>query len=174
MAITTVETPDDPVRFTDFFNVTHADVYRAVLVVARDPSVAEDATATAYLRAWEHWSDLTMHPTPKAWVIRVALNDAVSWWRRARRLVSADTRLAARTEPLPDPDVQAAIAALPLRQRQVIALRVVLGFDEAQTAQVLGLAPGTVGVHLHRALLACRRRLAPNEADRSVEEAKHG
>jgi DNA-directed RNA polymerase specialized sigma24 family protein len=59
--------------FADFFEATHANVFRAVLVIARDWHVAEDATASAYLRAWERWTDVSHHPAPIAWVIRVAL-----------------------------------------------------------------------------------------------------
>lgn len=146
--------------FADFFEATHGDVFRAVLVVARDWHVAEDATATAYMRAWERWSDLGHHPSPVAWVIRVAMNETVSWWRRARRLVSGFGGASAAGEPdFPDPDVRAVVDQLPLRQRQVIALRVVLGFDARETAAILGIAPGTVGAHLSRALDACRVRL---------------
>jgi RNA polymerase sigma factor (sigma-70 family) len=146
--------------FTDFFEATHRDVFRAVLVVARDWHVAEDATATAYLRAWERWSDVARHPSPIAWVIRVAMNDAVSWWRKTRRIVGGlGGRLTADEPDLPDADVRAAVDSLPLRQRQAIALRIVLGFDAAQTAALLGIAPGTVGVHLSRALAGCRARL---------------
>lgn len=146
--------------FADFFEATHGDVFRAVLVVARDWHVAEDATATAYMRAWERWSDVGHHPAPVAWVIRVAMNDSISWWRRTRRVVSGLGGAPAAGEPdFPDPDVRAAVDDLPLRQRQVVALRVVLGFDAKETATILGIAPGTVGAHLSRALEACRERL---------------
>jgi DNA-directed RNA polymerase specialized sigma24 family protein len=149
--------------FVEFFEATHGDVFRAVLVVARDWHVAEDATATAYMRAWERWPVVAHHPSPVAWVIRVAMNDSVSWWRRARRLVGTFGVASATGAPdFPDPDVRAAVDALPLRQRQVVALRVVLGFDAKDTAALLGIAPGTVGAHLSRALDACRARL---EAD---------
>jgi len=43
-----------------------------------------------------------------------------------------------------------------LRQRQVIALRLFLDFDTAQTAQMLGIAPGTVTAHLARATATLR------------------
>jgi DNA-directed RNA polymerase specialized sigma24 family protein len=89
------------------------------------------------------------------------MNDSVSWWRRARRVVVGGFGVAsAPGEPdFPDPDVRAAVDDLPLRQRQVIALRVVLGFDARETAAILGIAPGTVRAHLSRALDACRARL---------------
>jgi DNA-directed RNA polymerase specialized sigma24 family protein len=53
----------------------------------------------------------------------------------------------------------AALAALPRRQREVIALRVFLDLDMATTARLLGIAPGTVGAHLSRAVTTLRAAL---------------
>jgi DNA-directed RNA polymerase specialized sigma24 family protein len=41
----------------------------------------------------------------------------------------------------------------------VIILRVLFDLDAQATAQALGIAPGTVGVHLHRALAALRTQI---------------
>jgi DNA-directed RNA polymerase specialized sigma24 family protein len=54
----------------------------------------------------------------------------------------------------------AALLRLPLRQRQVVALRIFLDLDTAQTAQVLGIAPGTVTAHMARATAALREDAA--------------
>jgi RNA polymerase sigma factor (sigma-70 family) len=147
--------------FAEFFEATHGAVFRAVLLVAKNWPIAQDATATAYLRALEKWPEVSCHPAPAAWVTRVALNNSVSWWRKARRTigVSQSASQAVIAPDFPDPDLRNAIDALPLRQRQVLALRLVLGFDVAETAHILGIAPGTVGAHLNRALSSCRTRL---------------
>ena len=55
----------------------------------------------------------------------------------------------------------AALLRLPARQRQVVALRLFLDLDTAGTAQVLGIAPGTVQAHLGRAIAALRDDLIP-------------
>jgi DNA-directed RNA polymerase specialized sigma24 family protein len=55
----------------------------------------------------------------------------------------------------------AAVMRLPARQRQVIALRLILDLDTARTAEVLGIAPGTVMAHLGRAMAALRHDLEP-------------
>jgi DNA-directed RNA polymerase specialized sigma24 family protein len=54
-----------------------------------------------------------------------------------------------------------ALMRLPARQRQVVALRLILDLDTAGTAQILGIAPGTVMAHLGRAIAALRHDLAP-------------
>jgi DNA-directed RNA polymerase specialized sigma24 family protein len=55
----------------------------------------------------------------------------------------------------------AALLRLPVRQRQVVALRLFLDLDTGRTAEVLGIAPGTVTAHLARAIAALRRDLMP-------------
>jgi DNA-directed RNA polymerase specialized sigma24 family protein len=50
---------------------------------------------------------------------------------------------------------------LPARQRQVVALRLFLDLDTGRTAEVLGIAPGTVTAHLARAIAALRHDLMP-------------
>jgi DNA-directed RNA polymerase specialized sigma24 family protein len=53
------------------------------------------------------------------------------------------------------------VGGLPARQRQVVALRVLLDLDTERTARVLGIAPGTVQAHLGRAMAALRDDLIP-------------
>jgi RNA polymerase sigma factor (sigma-70 family) len=54
-----------------------------------------------------------------------------------------------------------ALRRLPARQRQVIALRLFLDLDTARTAEVLGIAPGTVTAHLARGIATLREDLIP-------------
>jgi DNA-directed RNA polymerase specialized sigma24 family protein len=163
--------------FAEFYAQTRDDCLRAVLASVGDRQ-AQDCVAEAFARAWASWRKVSAHPVPKAWVIRTALNLAVSSWRRRRREVP----LAEFAEPEPpwaegtggagagvDPAVMTVLAALPLRQRQVVALRVFLDLDTAVTAQVLGISPGTVTAHLARATSALREQLA-NTAGRNPHE----
>ena len=106
--------------------------------------------------------------------MRSALNTGVSWWRPRRREVPlASHDVAALADPAGglDAAVLAALRRLPTRQREVIALRVFLDLDTQATAQVLGIAPGTVTAHLSRATAALRHEpalhslVAPSRAD---------
>jgi RNA polymerase sigma-70 factor (ECF subfamily) len=154
--------------FHEFFEATYPAVYRAVLVVTRNRQAAEDAVANAYLRALERWDAVSGQEKPIAWVIRVALNDAVSSWRRIQRLLPLAAGMSILDESrVADPDVIRAVAALPLRQRQVVALRILIGLDTRGTALSLGITEGAVTAHLHRALARLRQRLEPTPNTRN-------
>jgi len=163
--------------FAAFYEGHRDPCFRAVLVSVGDRHLAEELTAEAFARAWAHWRKVRKHPAPAAWVVRTALNTHISWWRRRRREVSWDAvahpdapgagaRVGATAGPGPDGDatavepvLRAALRRLPLRQREVVVLRVFLDLDTRGTAAALGIAPGTVQAHLHRAMKTLRTEL---------------
>jgi len=165
-------TPDDA-EFAAFYRRHRAACLRAVIAATGDPPAAEDLVAEGFTRAWTSWRTVSRHPAPHAWVVRTALNAGVSSWRRRRREVPleapgrtpvATDRLAGATpddaqDHLVDPVLLAALRRLPVRQREVVALRIVLDLDTDTTARVLGIAAGTVTAHLHRAMSTLRSQL---------------
>jgi RNA polymerase sigma-70 factor (sigma-E family) len=162
--------------FAEFYTATRDNCLRAVYASTGDLTAAEDLVAEAFARAWARWPSVGKHPVPAAWVVRTALNARISWWRRTRREVSlpglADDRPAddrGFSEAV-DRAVMTALLRLPERQRQVIALRVFLDLDTAQTARALGIAPGTVTAHLARATAALRTELSPDTAETTGPE----
>ena len=152
----------DAAAFTEFYSSARDDCLRVVLATVRDRPAAEDLVAEAFARAWASWRKVSRHPAPRAWVVRTALNAHRSWWRRRQREVAvADVEAPAAEAPAGgDPSLMAAVLRLPLRQRQVIACRLFLDLDTAQTAQTIGIASGTVTAHLARAIETLRGEFA--------------
>jgi len=140
--------------FAEFYQASKDQCLSAIAVAVGDRDRAEELLAEAFARAWERWRSVSGHANPTAWVIRTALNINISRWRRERRETPLDHADLAdmTTEPAADPAVMRAVLALPRRQREVIALRIILDLDTQTTAGLLKIAPTTVGVHLHRAL----------------------
>jgi len=62
-------------------------------------------------------------------------------------------------------EVRAAVAALPRRQREVVALRLLADYSGEQTARLLGISTGAVSAHLHRALARLRATLPEPEPE---------
>jgi RNA polymerase sigma-70 factor (sigma-E family) len=157
-------------EFTDFYAAARDDCLRTVLVAAGDRDLAEELVAEAFARAWRAWPKLRQHPAPRAWIVRTALNARISWWRRRRRetaLDRKDDREATSPHPGLDSSLVAALRRLPVRQREVIALRVLLDLDIASTAEILGIPAGTVSSHLRRGLATLRSELpSANDQER--------
>jgi RNA polymerase sigma factor (sigma-70 family) len=153
--------------FAEFYRSFRDDCLRTVLVIVGDQDSAQELVAEAFARACASWRTVSRHPAPAAWVVRTALNLNISRWRRRRRevtvpdpgmLVGRPVAAAAALDPV-DPQIMAALLRLPARQRQVIALRLILDLDTGRTAQVLGITPNTVMAHMARALATLRTDL---------------
>jgi RNA polymerase sigma-70 factor (ECF subfamily) len=144
----------------------------AVALVTRDVYVAEELVQEATARAWDESSrgrDITSLPN---WVAAVSLNLARSRWRRlaaerrARTAYVEDRPSTASDDRLA---VEAALAALPRRQREVAVLRYLIGMSTAETATVLRVGEGTVKNSLSKARVALAASLRiedVNDADR--------
>jgi len=156
-------------EFEQFFCSSKDQVFRALLVVTRDREIAEDAVSEAYTRALALWETVKQHAAPSAWVARSALNYVRSAHRVTARMSSSENlpEVPVSDDPPTDPALLRRLLALPERQREVVALRIVLGLDTKQTAELLGIAEGTVTAHLFRALTRLQQELseiAPKEA----------
>ena len=164
--------PAPPADAPDFevFSATCKDrVLRAVVASTGDVHDAEDCAAEAFARAYSHWEEVGGRTAPAAWVVRTAVNLHIDRYRHHQRTLRLlptlveDDHVAAPSLPI-DPHLLDALRALPERQRQVVALRVLLGLSGEQTAVELGITAGSVGTHLHRALAALRPHVtATNE-----------
>jgi len=159
---------DSAAEFAVFYQASRDRCLRAVLASVGDQQLAEDLVSEGFIRALMAWRKVRQHPAPGAWVVRTALNTRISWWRRRRRevpLTAGDTPALPGPEPVMDAALLAQVRQLPLRQREVIALRVFLDLDTQATAAVLGIAPGTVGAHLSRAVATLRDHLSSQISD---------
>jgi RNA polymerase sigma factor (sigma-70 family) len=159
-----------PLDFAEFYRRSADECLRTVLASVGDQHTAQELVDEAFARACASWRTVSKHPAPAAWVVRTALNVNISRWRRRRREISvADPGVGTHPQAaedagsLVDPRIMAALMRLPVRQRQVVALRLFLDLDTARTAEVLGVTPSTVKSHLARALAALRDVLIPEQ-----------
>jgi RNA polymerase sigma-70 factor (ECF subfamily) len=99
----------------------------------------------------------------EGWVWRIVLNQARSVARRARAVdpVAAEAVEVAHGNghAAEWPELRAAVAALPERQRLVVFLRHYADLEYERIAEVLRIERGTVAATLHSAHAALRRQL---------------
>ncbi len=159
-------------EFAEFYESARHDCLRIVLLNVGDRLLAEELVAEGFTRAWIAWRKVRDLQEPRAWVVRVALNVHVSRWRRHRHEValgSHDGSIPADQNAVLSGDLVAALGRLPLRQREVVTLRLLLDLDTETTARLLGIAPGTVSAHLHKAVAALRSAI-PRLDDQEVRK----
>lgn len=159
-------------EFTTFYEEAKDPCFRAVVATVSDRGEAEELLAEAFTRAWRDWKTVRSHASPRAWVVRTALNLHVDGFRRAdtrRRLAHLVTEQDSYEDKPPglDPELLAAVRALPEQQRLVVTYRVLLDLDTQRTAEALGISPSTVPTHLKRALASLRRYLEPLDSSMS-------
>lgn len=146
-------------EFEEWYAREHGSLVRALAVIAGDVDVADEVVAEAFSRAVERWEQVSGLANPTGWVYRVAVNLLRRRWRRSaveRRLLLRRAALTPWAEEELVPELWAALAALPRRQREAVALRYVADLSEAQVADCMGVAEGTASA----TLTAARRRLA--------------
>jgi RNA polymerase sigma factor (sigma-70 family) len=146
-------------EFAEFYESARDDCLRIVLLNVGDRQLAEELVAEGFARAWTAWRKVRDLQVPHAWVVRAALNVNVSRWRRHRREValgSHDSAIPADQDAVMSGELVTALRQLPLRQREVVTLRLLLDLDTETTARLLGIAPGTVSAHLHKAVATLR------------------
>lgn len=167
--------PDDA-ALVAFCQREHPRLVGALSLYTGNASIAEELAQEALIRAMDAWPRLQGMAAPGAWVHRVAMNLAKSWFRRY-----AAERRALRRLPLDsgasDPDVaavltvRAAVARLPDRQRRCVVMRHYLGYPIDVTAVTLEISEQAVASLTYRALQSLREHV---QDEPILEEAPHG
>ncbi len=163
---------DDLDAFEAFFSRYRGPVYATAYAVLGDRQAAEEVLQDTFAKAYEWRCRLHPDASPLPWLHRVALN--FSYTRAGRRrlpwepISEAVARLVRDRETGPADNaereelraiVRDGIAALPPKHRGVIVLFYLHGRSINETADILGIKPGTVKSRLHFGLRSLRARL---------------
>ena len=125
---------------------------------------ADDAHQRTYLRALEHWPIVSglADQQRDAWLARTLTREVLQIWRAPHRSREGAPHDDTGRHPATSVDdanavfaadryrkVCRAIAGLDGRQREVIALHCLAGYESSEVAEMLGISSATVRVHLH-------------------------
>lgn len=148
-------------RFDEFAAARLPALLRYAVMLTGDPHLAEDIVQETMIRVQLRWRRVRAADHPELYVRRMLTNEYFGqrrkgWFRR--------TVLRGEVSPVgpvvPDPAhatterdaVWEMLATLPPRQRASVVLRYYEGLADAQIAEVMGCAVGTVRGYISRAL----------------------
>ncbi len=121
---------------------------------------ARDLSQETFLRAWEHFAKIRDYENPRAWLLRVATNLALTLRTRRQAPVGAAIPLDEANAPLAsDPArrvvesemVRLTLQALPPRARAMLVLRELYGLGIDDIAGIMGMSRDAVKTALYRA-----------------------
>jgi RNA polymerase sigma-70 factor (sigma-E family) len=154
---------DSATSFTEFVASRYGALLGTAYSLTKDHGLAEDVVQTTLAKCWRTW-DTIRADDPYAYVRQVLVNTCRAYWRVKKG------KLEFPTEDLPvlpvvidhydrierDSVLVAALERLPGRMRAVVVLRYLVDLSEAETAEEVGCAVGTIKSQTSRALARLR------------------
>lgn len=143
-------------------------IYRLALRYARDADEAEELAQRTFLRVLDHLSTLDARSF-RPYLFRIAANLCKNHLRdRARLVFGVPLSVAApEGESVESKQrrvrVRESLARLPLRQRQVVSLRIEAGLAFKEIAESLGITENNAKVTYHYAVKRLRELLGKEE-----------
>jgi RNA polymerase sigma-70 factor (sigma-E family) len=155
--------------FAEFALARSGALHRAAYLMVGDTQLAQDLVQEALTRTYVAWPRLRDPRNAEAYCRKAITTTAISWFRRK------SWNNERPTDELPDPGsgglpgpegtvaerdvVWRALQELPPRQRAALVLRFYEDLTEAQTAEAMGCAVGTVKSQVSSGLAKLRGRL---------------
>jgi len=156
-------------------------IYRTLVAVTGNAQDAEDATQSAFLKAYEHIADFRGDSKFSTWLTRIAINEGIQHLRGRKSLETLDEPLPGGQDFRPrdlrawedNPEqafsraevrelVESELLKLPLPYRLAVTLRDIEQLSTEEAAAALGLQEANLKTRLLRGRLMLREALAPH------------
>ncbi len=163
----------DQQAFSDIVDQYSTLMLRTASMIVGDRDIAEDVVQDALIQAWHHLADLRKAGALRPWLMRIVVNQCISFKRRLARttafmrqtLSEQETDLAAQIADNykglmeRDWDLAHAIESLPTKQRVAIMLHYYNGMTLPEMAATLNISENTLKKRIQAALTNLRRML---------------
>lgn len=167
---------DSEYAFAVIFDKYRPRVYSTALSFLKSSDAAEEVVQETFLRVWQKRKDLSQVNYLNSFVKTIAYNLMVDQFRKTILEKGYKKELALNVPVVDDTDhrvrndesvrlLQAAIAILPQRQRQVYELARIKGLSQEEIAIALSISKNTVKVHMTAALQSIRTYLSSHYPD---------
>jgi RNA polymerase sigma factor (sigma-70 family) len=143
------------------------EVYRYLLMLTADRTLAEDLTGATFEKALVRWRRFDpKRASATTWLCTIARTTALDHFRSEARRTRREERYALDVGEESEsfdlglsPELETAVRTLSAAEREVLALRVVLELDAETAARVLGISRTACSMRLARALQKLEERM---------------
>jgi RNA polymerase sigma factor (sigma-70 family) len=155
-----------PETLADLLGTFGRELQAVAYLILRDRSEAEDVVIETLLTAFERGGEIREERALRAWLLRVATNEALGRRRKSARLVRLD--VAPESPVAGDLASESStrialldgVASLPIQMRAAVVLRYYADLSVDEVAVTLGKSPNTIKAQLQTALDRLRIHLA--------------
>jgi len=165
-----------PEEFERLYREHATFVYRIALRITRNAEEAEDILQTIFLRLLRRESSPDLQKRPRAYLYRAAVNAALDAIQ-LRRNRSGGANVSEIEAALHSPDssseerihqkLHAAIAELNPAAAEMLILRYMHNYSDAEIAKMLGRSRGVVAVTLYRSRARLKKLIRQSPGDES-------
>lgn len=171
----------DPKAFAELYNAYVEKIYKYIYYKVGNTQDAEDLCEHVFMKAWEAIGHYTWNGYPfSSWLYKLAHNLVVDYYRTRRDTTPLNTIIATPSEPA-DPhnafhqtldadELLGAMVKLTAEQRQVIALKFIEGYENAEIAVMMDRKESAIRALQYRALHSLQNILAAQD-ERKLEVA---
>lgn len=154
----------DEVAFARIVAAHHGDMARIAYFVCGDLDIAEEAEQSAWAVVYRRLKDLRDPQSLRPWLMSVAANEARQIARSRRRRTVRELAVGDPTTPRDIDhaamiDLADALGRLDPKDRAIVGLRFIGGFESAEIGRAMGMSAQNVRVRLHRLLGRLRKEL---------------
>jgi RNA polymerase sigma-70 factor (ECF subfamily) len=148
----------------ELYEQTSKDIYTFLLIQCKDKNIAEDALQETFISIYENAHTFKTFANPKAWILTIARNKAISIIRKnsytyAEDILDVDFAQTENIENITLDKMQAdsLLSILSGEDRQIVILHAVHGLKHRETAKIMNLPVGTVTWRYKRSIDAMRK-----------------
>jgi len=159
----------DTAAFRELYDAHVWRVHALSLRLMTDGAEAEELTQDVFVAAWRQLHGFRGAARFSTWLHAITIRLSRQRLRgmlrrRAREEKYMLSYQAAVSAAMPEADMQIerALAQLPRRMRTALVLHAIEGYTQAETAEMMGIAVGTVKAHVHRARTLLQERMDRN------------
>ena len=149
--------------YQEIYSLYFQDVYKYVLALSRDPSLAEEITQEAFFKALKSLDSFQGQCKLYVWLCQIAKNTYLSYLKKHKEPEEEETLTSSLEEMMLDKEsaflIHQALHTLPEPYKEVFSLRVLGELSFRQIGLLFGKTENWARVTYHRARLTIKEEL---------------